>query len=86
MAAGFKVQETRSASATVAVNRVISQVPDGDSVKEAGGTVTIELSTGPEQVAVPTSSADHRAGALGALDAFKVTVEEREDDEAIPAR
>jgi len=84
IAAGFKVQETRSASATVAVNRVISQSPDGDSVKEAGATVTIELSTGPEQVAVPNVVGRTTEQARSALDAFKVTVEEKEDDEADP--
>ena len=52
-AAGFEVHETRSPSATVAINRVISQTPDGDSFNEAGGTVTIEVSAGPERVPVP---------------------------------
>ncbi len=84
LAAGFKVQETRSPSATVAINRVISQSPDGDSVKEAGGTVTIEVSTGPEQVAVPDVVGKTTEQARAALDAFKVIVEEKEDDEADP--
>ncbi|HEV2774198.1 MAG TPA: PASTA domain-containing protein, partial [Solirubrobacteraceae bacterium] len=82
--AGFEVRETRTASATVAINRVISQSPDGDSVNQAGRVVTIEVSSGPDSVSVPNVVGKTTEQARSALDAFRVTVEEREDDEAEP--
>ena len=82
--AGFKVQETRAASPSVAEGRVISQSPDGDSVKESGGVVKIEISSGPERVVVPSVVGRTTEQARSALDAFKVVVEEKEDDEADP--
>ena len=82
--AGFKVQETRAASPSVAKGRVISQSPDGDSVKESGGVVKIEISSGPERVVVPSVVGRTTEQARSALDAFKVVVEEKEDDEADP--
>ena len=82
--AGFEVRETRSPSATIAVNRVISQNPDGDSVNQAGRAVTIEVSTGPERVTVPNVVGRTTEQARSALDAFKVAIEEQEDDEAAP--
>ena len=83
-AAGFEVNETRSASATVAVNRVISQNPDGGSFSETGGTVTIELSDGPERVTVPNVVGKSIEDARSALDDFKVAIIDKEDDEADP--
>jgi len=82
--AGFKVQETRAASPSVAKGRVISQSPDGDSVKESGGVVMIEISSGPERLVVPSVVGRTTEQARSALDAFKVVVEEKEDDEADP--
>ena len=82
--AGFKVQETRAASPSVAEGRVISQSPDGDSVKESGGVVKIEISSGLERVVVPSVVGRTTEQARSALDAFKVVVEEKEDDEADP--
>ena len=82
ISAGFKVQETRAASSSVAEGRVISQSPDGDSVKESGGVVKIEISSGPERVVVPSVVGRTTEQARSALDAFKVVVEEKEDDEA----
>jgi len=84
ISAGFKVQETRAASSSVAEGRVISQSPDGDSVKESGGVVKIEISSGPERVVVPSVVGRTTEQARSALDAFKVVVEEKEDDEADP--
>jgi beta-lactam-binding protein with PASTA domain/predicted Ser/Thr protein kinase len=83
-AAGFKVQETRGPSASVAIDHVVSQSPDGDSVKESGATVKILVSTGPERVAVPDVVGKSTEQARAALDAFKVVVEEKEDDKADP--
>jgi serine/threonine-protein kinase len=81
-AAGFEVKETRAPSETVAIDHVISQSPDGDSVKEAGAVVTIEVSSGRERVPVPNVVGKTTEQARAALDAFKVTVEEKEDDAA----
>ena len=80
--AGFKVREMKAASATVPINRVISQSPDGDSVNQAGRVVTIEVSAGPELVTVPNVVGRTTEQARSALDAFKVVIEEREDDDA----
>ena len=82
--AGFEVREVKAASATVPINRVISQSPDGDSVNQAGRVVTIEVSAGPERVTVPNVVGRTTEQARSALDAFKVVIEEKEDDEAEP--
>ena len=77
-AAGFEVNETRSASATVAVNRVIAQNPDGDSFSETGATVTIEVSIRPgARDRARTSSASRSRTARSALDDFKVAIVEQ---------
>jgi serine/threonine-protein kinase len=83
-AAGFKVEETKASSDTVRVNRVISQDPSGGSLKESGQVVTIVVSTGPEVVTVPNVVGKTVDQARAALDAFKVSVTEKEDDKADP--
>ena len=60
------------------------RIPDGDSVNQAGRAVTIEVSTGPERVTVPNVVGRTTEQARSALDAFKVAIEEKEDDEAEP--
>ena len=82
--AGFKVDETKAASASVRINRVISQNPDGDQLEEAGRVVTIEVSAGPERVTVPNVVGKTTEAARSALDAFDVSIQEKEDDEADP--
>jgi len=82
--AGFEVREQRAPSASVAINRVISQDPSGGSLKESGQEVTIVVSTGPERVAVPNVVGKTLDEARSTLEDFKVTVTEKEDDEADP--
>jgi eukaryotic-like serine/threonine-protein kinase len=82
--AGFEVREVKVASATVRVNRVVAQNPDGDSVNEAGRVVTIEVSSGPELLTVPNVVGKTTEQARSALEAFKVELREQEDDEAEP--
>ena len=82
--AGFKVSEKRVQSDTVRPNRVVSQSPDGGSLAERGRVVTIELSSGPQRLPVPDVVGDTEDEARTALDAFRVVVQEREDDEADP--
>jgi len=53
-AAGFRVRERREASAEVDDGRVIRTLPPIGSEIEAGSTVTLVLSSGPEQVTVPS--------------------------------
>ena len=83
-AAGFKIAESRTFSDSVAINRVISQSPDGGSLSESGKAVKIEVSSGPERVPVPSVVGKTEDAARSALDAFKVTVTPKEDDEADP--
>ncbi len=52
-AAGFQVQVTPEASDDVASGIVISQDPQGDTQAPVGSVVTLVVSTGPEEVAVP---------------------------------
>ncbi|MDP2709924.1 MAG: PASTA domain-containing protein, partial [Solirubrobacteraceae bacterium] len=82
--AGFEVEETRTASDSVAVNRVISQSPDGGSIAETGRAVRIEVSTGPERLRVPDVTGESIDDAREALEGFRVSVSEREDDDADP--
>ena len=82
--AGFEVREERAASDSVAINRVISQDPSGGSLKEAGQVVTIQVSSGQERLPVPNVVGKTTDEARSALDDFKVTVTEKEDDEADP--
>ena len=82
--AGFEIEETRSFSDGVSINRVISQSPDGGSLSESGKAVKIEVSSGPERLPVPDVVGKTQDEARSALDDFKVTVVPREDDEAEP--
>jgi serine/threonine-protein kinase len=82
--AGFEIEETRAFSDSVPLNRVISQSPDGGSLSESGKAVKIEVSSGPERLPVPDVVGKTEDEARSALDAFKVTVVPKEDDEAEP--
>ncbi|MEA2193718.1 MAG: eukaryotic-like serine/threonine-protein kinase, partial [Solirubrobacteraceae bacterium] len=82
--AGFQVEETKAASDTVRINRVISQNPSGGSLKESGQVVTIVVSSGAERLPVPNVVGKTEEQARSALDAFEVTVSEKEDDAADP--
>ncbi len=83
VAAGFKVEEVRVASDSVKINRVVSQTPD-PVLYERGKVVTIEVSSGPEQLPVPDVVGKTEDEARSALDAFRVVVQEKEDVEADP--
>jgi beta-lactam-binding protein with PASTA domain len=82
--AGFEIEETRASSDSVAINRVISQSPDGGSLSESGKAVKIVVSSGPERLPVPSVVGKTEDEARSALDAFKVTVTSKEDDKADP--
>ncbi|HEV2059582.1 MAG TPA: PASTA domain-containing protein, partial [Solirubrobacteraceae bacterium] len=83
-AAGFQVRETKAASATVRINRVISQTPDGGDLQRAGQVVEIEVSTGPETLPVPNVVGKTTEQARNMLEGFEVSVQEKEDDDAKP--
>ena len=84
--AGFKVQERRLPSDSVALDRVFAQSPSEKSQAAIGETVRIDVSTGPERLEVPgvvgKSVDDARTAIEGA--GLRVTVVEREADEADP--
>ena len=84
VAAGFEVNERPVASESVRLNRVVSQSPDGGSLAERGRVVTIEVSSGPERLAVPDVTGKSEDEARAALAAFRVVVQEREDAQADP--
>ncbi len=80
--AGFAVREERAASDSVPLDRVISQDPSGGSLQQSGEQVTLVVSSGPERLPVPNVVGKTTDQARAALDDFKVTVTEKEDDEA----
>ena len=84
--AGFDVEERRVPSASVRINRVISQSPPASSQAEQGGTVALEVSAGPEQVSVPQVTGKTEDEARTALEnaGFRVTVTNKEDADADP--
>jgi serine/threonine-protein kinase len=85
--AGFLVDEVSTPSGTVKVDRVIAQDPSGRGVQAAqGSTVQIEVSTGPEQIAVVDVTGKTEDEARGALEqaGFKVVVQPREDAKKDP--
>jgi len=84
--AGFKVDERRENSDTVRRNRVISTTPDPATSAELGSTVTIVVSSGPQQIAVPDVTGHTRESARETLEAagFVVGVREQEDENADP--
>ncbi|HWC26171.1 MAG TPA: PASTA domain-containing protein, partial [Solirubrobacteraceae bacterium] len=83
-AAGFEVRETRVSSDSVRVGRVVAQSPDGGSLAQRGEAVRIEVSEGPERLPVPDVVGRSEDTARSALDAFRVEVQEKEDDDAEP--
>jgi serine/threonine-protein kinase len=84
--AGFKVDERRESSDTVRENRVISTAPDAATPIEVGSTVTIVVSSGPEQVAVPDVTGQTSDSARSTLEGagFVVGVREQEDENTDP--
>jgi beta-lactam-binding protein with PASTA domain len=82
--AGFKVSESKVNSDTVRIDRVIAQRPDRGSLAERGESVDIKVSLGPQRLPVPDVVGKSEDDARTALDAFKVTVQEKEDAKADP--
>jgi serine/threonine-protein kinase len=84
--ANFKVRERREPSDDVEEGNVIEAVPAVGSQVEVGSTVTIVVSSGPEQVTVPdvtdSSLADARAELQRA--GLEVATERQETDDAEP--
>jgi serine/threonine-protein kinase len=82
--AGFRVRVRRRTSASVAAGRVVSSSPEGRARLQKGRTVTLSVSSGPEQVSVPDVTGEAVDEARSELEAagFQVTVQEREDAEA----
>ncbi len=67
-AAGFKIAATKEApSATVAAGLVISTDPGGGTTAKKGASVTITVSTGVEQAAVPNVVGQTEANAINTL-------------------
>jgi predicted Ser/Thr protein kinase len=81
-AAGFRVAEKTVASESVRINHVVAQKPDGGSLFERGRVITLSVSSGPARLAVPDVTGKTEDEARAALDAFRVVVQEKEDDEA----
>jgi beta-lactam-binding protein with PASTA domain len=84
--AGFEVDVRREPSEDVRRGRVIETSPAQGSRAERGSTVTLTVSDGPEQVAVPDVVGESREEASDTLrDAgLEVSVERRESDEEEP--
>ena len=84
--AGFEVRERRQASDSVERNRVISTTPAAGTPTERGSTVTLVLSSGPEQVTVPDVQGEDVEDARSTLQAagLAANATEQEDLEAQP--
>jgi serine/threonine-protein kinase len=82
--AGFGVEEKRVPDDSVKVDRVIRQSPSGNSQAERGQVVTLDVSTGPAQAAVPDVVGKTEEDARNALEGagFRVTAGQKEDAKA----
>jgi serine/threonine-protein kinase len=86
LAAGFLVDEVPTPSDTVKVDRVIAQQPPAPAQAQQGATIAIQVSTGPEQLAVVDVTGKTEDEARTALEnaGFKVAVQRKEDASADP--
>ena len=84
--AGFESEQQRQYSASVPAGQVIEANPPEGSVVQRGRTVTLVVSRGPQQVAVPEVIGQERSEAEAALRnaGFKVETSQREDQDADP--
>jgi len=84
--AGFEVRVREEASADVREGRVIRSIPPAGTELRRRRRVTLVVSSGPVQVAVPNVVGRPRAEAQAALEGegLAVRVTEQEDDEAEP--
>jgi serine/threonine-protein kinase len=84
--AGFEIEERRESSDSVPDGKAISTSPQEGSTLEKGRTVTLVLSTGPEQVTVPDVSGQTYDEASSALRAkgFQVQRNDQSTDKEDP--
>ncbi|MFE3290731.1 Stk1 family PASTA domain-containing Ser/Thr kinase [Rhodococcus sp. NPDC059234] len=72
---GFRVQTQPKPSAVVAKGNVIASIPVAGSKADEGTTVTLDVSSGPEQVEVPKLTGMSQAQASQALNAVGLTLD-----------
>jgi len=84
--AGFKVTRDDAASDTVPLGQVIAQKPDAGTTINKGGTVTLSVSSGPGDTAVPNvvGQSSENATTLLTTAGFKVAKLEQPSDQ-VPA-
>jgi serine/threonine-protein kinase len=84
--AGFKVTRDDAASDTVPLGQVIAQKPDAGTTINKGGTVTLSVSSGPGDAAVPNvvGQSSENATTLLTTAGFKVAKLEQPSDQ-VPA-
>ena len=83
-AAGYKVNVSYGHSATVAAGQVISQSPDSSQKGQAGDTITISVSQGPDEIDMPNVVGSTKDAAVAELQSkgFTVTINEEDKPEA----
>lgn len=72
--AGFEVESRTEASTDVDTGLVISQSPDAGTSADAGSTVTLTVSSGPEDVVVPDVQQQDLASAQAEIEGAGLTV------------
>jgi serine/threonine-protein kinase len=84
--AGFKVDRRSQTSDTIAQGLVIAASPPEGSDRPRGGTVTLTVSTGPQQVQVPSVVGQNEDDARNTLQdaGFKVSVTRKESQDHDP--
>ena len=83
-AAGYKVNVSYGHSSTVAAGQVISQSPDSSQKGQAGDTITISVSQGPDEIDMPNVVGSTKDAAVAELQSkgFTVTINEEDKPEA----
>ena len=82
--AGYKVNVSYGHSSTVAAGQVISQSPDSSQKGQAGDTITISVSQGPDEIDMPNVVGSTKDAAVAELQSkgFTVTINEEDKPEA----
>lgn len=82
--AGYKVNVSYGHSSTVAAGQVISQSPDSSQKGQAGDTITISVSQGPDEIDMPNVVGSTKDAAVAELQSkgFTVTINEEDKLEA----
>jgi eukaryotic-like serine/threonine-protein kinase len=78
--AGFKTDARKETSDTVGAGRVISTSPSENSQLEKGRTVTVVVSSGPEQVTVPDVTGDSEDTARNKIEGAGLTVDSSQEE------